>query len=120
MTDEDLPYSSNLHDPATGLAELQTSVILKVEEPWRLDPEPDDENPLFGGSKHLPELGHFDVLETIGRGGFGVVVKAFDQKLQRVVAIKMMSAQMAVNSPARKRFVREARAGAAKVASAWR
>lgn len=86
---------------------------MKPENPWRLDTDLDDDNPLFGGSKELPELGHFDVLETIGRGGFGVVVKAFDQKLQRIVAIKMMSAQMAVNSPARKRFVREARAGAA-------
>ena len=58
-------------------------------------------------------MGHFDVLETIGRGGFGVVVKAFDQKLQRIVAIKMMSAELATTSPARRRFVREARAGAA-------
>ena len=113
MIDEALPYSSNLHDPVTGLSDLHTSVILKADHPWRLDTGLDDENPLFDGSKELLELGHFDVLETIGRGGFGVVVKAFDQKLQRIVAIKMMSAQMAVNSPARKRFVREARAGAA-------
>lgn len=113
MIEEDLPYSSNLHDPATGLGELQTSILLKAENPWRLDTEFEDENPLFHNDKAVPELGHFEVLETIGRGGFGVVVKAFDQKLQRIVAIKMMSAQMAVNSPARKRFVREARAGAA-------
>ncbi len=112
MIDEDRPYSSSLHDPVTGVGELQTSVVLQPENPWRLDTEFEVENPLFG-SKELPELGHFEVLETIGRGGFGVVVKAFDQKLQRIVAIKMMSAQMAVNSPARKRFVREARAGAA-------
>ena len=113
MIEEDLPYSSNLDDPATGLGELQTSILLKAENPWRLDTEFEDENPLFHNAKAVPELGHFEVLETIGRGGFGVVVKAFDQKLQRIVAIKMMSAQMAVNSPARKRFVREARAGAA-------
>ncbi len=113
MTDEDRPYSSNLHDPVTGVGELQTSVVMKPENPWRLDTEFEVENPLFHNDKAVPELGHFEVLETIGRGGFGVVVKAFDQKLQRIVAIKMMSAQMAVNSPARKRFVREARAGAA-------
>ncbi len=58
-------------------------------------------------------LGHFDVLETLGRGGYGVVVKAFDRKLQRVVAVKMMLEELATTSPARKRFVREARAAAA-------
>jgi formylglycine-generating enzyme required for sulfatase activity len=70
----------------------------------------------FLGSPRKPgalELGHFDVLEPIGRGGFGLVMKAFDQKLQRVVAIKMMAGEMAATSPARKRFVREARAAAA-------
>src|SRR5205807_2212800 len=45
-------------------------------------------------------------------GGFGVVLKAFDPALQRVVAIKMMSAELAATSPARKRFLREARAAA--------
>ncbi|QJW96946.1 bifunctional serine/threonine-protein kinase/formylglycine-generating enzyme family protein [Frigoriglobus tundricola] len=62
---------------------------------------------------HAPALGHFDILETIGRGGFGVVVKAFDRNLRRVVAIKMMPAELAATSPARRRFVREARAAAA-------
>ena len=67
--------------------------------------------------RHVPAtgetLGHFDVLETIGRGGFGVVVKAFDRNLRRVVAIKMMPTELAATSPARRRFVREARAAAA-------
>ncbi len=62
---------------------------------------------------HVETLGHFDILETIGRGGFGVVVKAFDRSLRRTVAIKMMPAEMAATSPARRRFVREARAAAA-------
>jgi len=57
-------------------------------------------------------LGHYEVLEILGRGGFGVVVRAFDEKLQRVVAIKLMSPQLAATSPARKRFLREARASA--------
>lgn len=57
-------------------------------------------------------LGHYEVLEVLGHGGFGVVLRAFDEKLQRVVAIKVLSANLASTSPARKRFVREARAGA--------
>jgi hypothetical protein len=55
-------------------------------------------------------LGHNDVLEILGRGAFGIVVRAFDEKLQRVVAIKVLAPHLAVNSPARKRFLREARA----------
>jgi eukaryotic-like serine/threonine-protein kinase len=58
-------------------------------------------------------LGHYEILEVLGQGGFGVVFKAFDEKLHRVVAIKVMSAQMAAGSPARKRFLREARSAAA-------
>jgi serine/threonine protein kinase len=61
----------------------------------------------------LGRLGHYEVLEVLGRGGFATVVRAFDEVLQRVVAIKVLSAQMAVTSPARKRFLREARAAAA-------
>ena len=49
----------------------------------------------------------------LGRGGFGVVLKAFDEMLHRVVAIKVMAPQLAATSPARKRFLREARAAAA-------
>lgn len=58
-------------------------------------------------------LGHYEILEVLGQGGFGVVFKAFDEKLHRVVAIKVMSAQMAATSPPRKRFLREARSAAA-------
>ncbi len=61
----------------------------------------------------LGRLGHYEVLEVLGRGGFATVVRAFDEVLQRVVAIKVLSPQMAVTSPARKRFLREARAAAA-------
>lgn len=58
-------------------------------------------------------LGHYEVLEVIGRGGMGIVLRAFDEKLHRVVAIKVMAAQLAINANARKRFTREAQAAAA-------
>ena len=61
----------------------------------------------------LGRLGHYEVLEVLGRGGFGIVLKAFDEMLHRVVAIKVMAPQLAATSPARKRFLREARAAAA-------
>ncbi|MCZ2343621.1 MAG: protein kinase [Bacteroidales bacterium] len=61
----------------------------------------------------LGRLLHYEVLEVVGRGGCGIVLKAFDEKLYRVVAIKTMTPELAATSPARKRFLREARATAA-------
>ena len=61
----------------------------------------------------IGSLGHFEILEVLGRGGFGIVFKAFDEKLHRLVAIKVMDLQMASTSPPRKRFLREARSAAA-------
>ena len=58
-------------------------------------------------------LAHYEILEVIGRGAFGTVLRAFDEKLQRVVAIKVMALELAATSPARKRFMREAQASAA-------
>lgn len=61
----------------------------------------------------LGRLGQYEVIEEIGRGGMGVVLKALDPKLHRVVAIKVLAPQLAVSGSARKRFTREARAAAA-------
>lgn len=61
----------------------------------------------------LGRLLHYEVQDVIGRGGCGIVLKAFDAKLHRIVAIKIMTPQLAATSPARKRFLREARATAA-------
>jgi len=61
----------------------------------------------------LGRLAQFEVLEVLGKGGFGIVVKAFDDKLHRFVAIKLMSPLLAATSAPRKRFLREARSTAA-------
>jgi putative intracellular protease/amidase len=61
----------------------------------------------------LGKLARYEVLERIGSGGFGVVLKAFDEKLQRIVAIKALHPALAASSNSRLRFVREARAAAA-------
>jgi predicted Ser/Thr protein kinase len=62
---------------------------------------------------HLGRLGHYEVHQVIGKGGFGVVLKAFDERLHRIVAIKVLLPAYAANAAARKRFIREARAAAA-------
>src|SRR5262245_16346083 len=63
----------------------------------------------------LGRLGPYTVTEIIGRGGMGVVLKAHDPKLNRVVAIKVLAPELAANPTARKRFLREAQAAAAVV-----
>jgi eukaryotic-like serine/threonine-protein kinase len=65
-----------------------------------------------GRSDSLGRIGHYEVLEILGRGGFGIVFRAYDEMLQRIVAVKVLSPQLATTSPARKRFLREARTSA--------
>jgi serine/threonine protein kinase/tetratricopeptide (TPR) repeat protein len=54
-------------------------------------------------------LGHYRILEEIGRGGMGVVFRARDEQLQRDVAVKILPGRIFPNESARKRFRREAR-----------
>lgn len=61
----------------------------------------------------LGRLGPYEILEEIGRGGMGVVFRAHDPKLQRIVAVKALAPELARLPTARQRFLREARAAAA-------
>ena len=61
----------------------------------------------------LGTLDQYEVMEVVGRGGMGIVLRAYDTKLNRVVAIKAMAPELAANAMAVKRFLREARAAAA-------
>jgi WD40 repeat protein/serine/threonine protein kinase len=61
----------------------------------------------------LGQLDHYEVLDVIGRGATGVVLRARDTKLLRIVAIKVLGQQLAASAGARQRFIREAQAAAA-------
>ena len=74
-----------------------------------LDPS-DPERP-----EALGRLGPYDILEVLGRGGMGIVLKGRDPALERTVAIKVLAPTLAHSASARRRFAREARAVAAVV-----
>ncbi len=59
-----------------------------------------------------PLLGRFDVIDDLGCGGFGFVVRARDRLLGREVALKMPLPERALASGDVHRFLREARAAA--------
>lgn len=64
-------------------------------------------------SKYRGALGHYDIIRVLGQGAFGIVLQASDRRLQRQVALKVLSPHLATTSPPRKRFLREARSCAA-------
>ncbi len=61
----------------------------------------------------LGRLDNYDVTEVVGQGGMGVVLKAYDARVKRWVAIKVLAAHLAHDDVARQRFAREAQAAAA-------
>jgi hypothetical protein len=92
---EDTPH----HGAARSVPEVGVEPIAFLKPPLQGD--------------ELGRLGEFRVLELIGRGGMGIVFRAEDIRLRRVVALKVMRPRFAADARSRQRFLREARAMAA-------
>jgi uncharacterized protein (TIGR03067 family) len=111
---------SFLHHPAVEPTASAVPTPDAMSETSDSGPPPDAEAGLdfLGPSSRTDALGrldHYDVLGVVGRGGMGIVLRAFDEKLHRVVALKVMARDFTNSAEARKRFTREAKAAAAVV-----
>ncbi len=112
------PRNERLHDVPTVSRE-DDSFPQAVEETAGDEPadtRPDDAAmPAFApptAAGDLGRLGKYRVQKELGRGGMGAVYLAFDERLQRRVALKIMLPRAAANGSAKERFLREARAAA--------
>ncbi len=61
----------------------------------------------------LGRLGQYEATSVIGVGGMGIVLRALDTRLHRIIALKVVSATHTAGEADRRRFIREARAAAA-------
>src|SRR5215831_11275822 len=83
-----------------------------------LDAAPDAESflessPISSALAPRTQLGHFEILGMLGRGGMGEVYLGRDSRLNRDVAIKVLPASFGRDPAQIARFEREARAAAA-------
>ena len=72
------------------------------------DAAPPSTDPLSGTT-----IGHYRIEQRLGAGGMGIVYRAYDVRLQRVVALKFLPPHVSTEDTANRRFFIEARAAAA-------
>jgi len=95
---------SSTHEPDDGVRDSQRSSG-DVDPTVRVD-EPPDASPTAAAPVGL---GRYIVVEQVGAGGMGRVLRAYDPKLRREVALKLLRASMR-ESQGEARMIREAQA----------
>lgn len=111
--------SWNSADTAPAIGSLMAAFLVRSSDTWVHNSEavrePGSLHYTFLGPPRrkgdLGTLGEFPVQAELGRGGMGIVLLAFDEALDRSVALKILRPELA-DARAQERFVREARAAA--------
>lgn len=107
------------YEPARPHDSLDAASSAEQLGPDRNEPAPVHSAASFlEASEHSDSLGRFaryEIMEFLGRGGMGIVMRGYDPALDRHCAIKVLAPELASNGSARRRFSREAKSAAAVV-----
>ncbi|MEZ5944736.1 MAG: bifunctional serine/threonine-protein kinase/formylglycine-generating enzyme family protein [Planctomycetaceae bacterium] len=109
VDEETLTYLTRHHlsnEPTPGLQGLAVTKLRQITELQRILGPTDD-------AAAIGTLPGYLITDFLGAGGMGVVLKGEDKRLNRTVAIKLLSTAMLEQENGPQRFLREARAAAA-------
>ena len=117
---QDTQYENYRHQATVGI--VNSICALSGDDSELQDPlcehEIDQLRQMLKPASHpelLGQIGRYELEQLIGRGGMGLVFRAYDSELHRIVAIKTLAVHLVPNSAAWQRFVRESRACASLV-----
>ena len=102
----------------TDAVAMESTIIMRDDRGGELAAEQQRMRPFIGdgfvpGVSSLPaQFGEYELLEEIGRGGMGIVYRAVQKSLQRVVAVKMLLRRDLASQADLTRFRSEAEAAA--------
>src|SRR5262245_22044947 len=99
----DVPSDSFIRSPAIEIAAKAMAAEPLIEA---------SDKPM-GGLIGVSQIGAYQLLEPLGRGGMGEVYLALDTRLGRKVAVKLLPAEFTTDDGRVRRFAQEARAASA-------
>ncbi len=105
-------YAKRYPEFADEIIELFSALEVRGALQKRVDKMMEQQNPRCVDEPKLERLNNFKIVRELGRGGMGVVYEAWDETLERKVALKVMNAFAGAQNMAILRFQREARIAA--------
>ena len=86
--------------------------LMRFESLTFLEPPSDPLDSIEADDLSGSQLSHYEVIDELSRGGMGIVYRAYDTRLHREVALKVLAKDLVSHKSRRERFFREARAAA--------